>query len=324
VRRFESASRRDPATAAQATQVSASAGAARRGYATTVRWFAGCSEDRAQLLDSRAVSGVGDRAVLLVLRTWDRPASTVVAGVARTGRLVTTTVIRTPVGHEPSLGAATRLLADGVRGVCGLPGAGMCATQPQLRSTAPVPVATVPAMLAEVDLPPVSGVTKPWVGTEPRQARTNAAATGCDRADFSGAAFTNDATRTFLVPGSHLPAQFGLTETVGSLPEARAKAFVAGVRDRLARCHDKQMGTDVTSLRQVTTGRRELGVWNVSTEISDHASVTFLMGIVRDGTSVAQVGFLPAPKVTMTHDAFLGLVQRALDRLQALPAPKRR
>jgi DNA-directed RNA polymerase specialized sigma24 family protein len=323
VRTFESVSRHDPATAAQATQISASPRAARRGYATTVRWFAGCSEDRAQLLTSRAVTGVGDQAVLLVLRTWDHPASTVVAGVARTGRLVTTTVTRTPVGHEPSLGASSRLLADGVRGVCGLPGATMCATQPQLRTAPPVPVATMPAMLAEVDLPPVSGVTRPWVGTQPRQARTNAAATGCDRADFSGRAVSNDATRTFLVPGARLPAQFGLTETVGSLREARAKAFVAEVRDRLARCHDKQMGTDVTRLRQVTTGRRELSVWNVRTEISDHASVTFLMGIVRDGTSVAQVGFVPAPDVTMTHDAFLALVQRALDRLHAMPPPRR-
>ena len=32
-------------------------------------------------------------------------------------------------------------------------------------------------MLAEVDLPPVTGVNRPWVGTEPRRALDNAAAT---------------------------------------------------------------------------------------------------------------------------------------------------
>jgi hypothetical protein len=51
-------------------------------------------------------------------------------------------------------------------------------------------------------------------------------------------------------------------------------------------------------------------------------SVQYLMGIVRDGTSIAQVGFVPDRKVVMRPGAFVALVHRALDRLGAMPPPK--
>lgn len=311
------------ATAVQAAQASRSEKAAGRGYAAALDWFADCRDDRAQLLATRAVAGVGDEAMLLVLRTWDGEGSTVVAGVARTGELVTTTVTRTPVGRTPSASRSAGLLADAVSGLCHLDGAGSCAGTPRLRLAAPVPAAPVPGMLAEVDLPPAHGVRKPWVGTEPRQARTNAAATHCDQTDFSAKPITNNVTRTFLVPGAKLPAQFGLTETVGSLPKKKAAAFVDRVRSRLASCSTKQMGTDVTAVKKIATKDRDLSVWHVSVEINDHQTVDYLMGVVRDGTSVAQIGFVPAGKVGFSPGAFVGIVERALARLSAMPPPKR-
>ncbi|GAA1133575.1 hypothetical protein [Nocardioides aquiterrae] len=308
------------ATAVQTAQASRSEKAARRGYTTALDWFAGCDDDRAQLISTHRVDGVGDAAMLLVLRSWDGPGSMLIAGVARTGELTTTTFTRTPVGATPARQKAAQLLADAVSGLCNLQGAGSCAFGPKLRETAPVPAATVPAMLAEVDLPPVAGVEKPWVGTEPRQARSNAAATTCDRTDFGST--SNGVTRTFLVPGAGLPAQFGLTETIGSLPEKKATAFVERIRTALATCSDKHMGTQVTPVRKVDAKGRDLSVWHVTTEISENKTVDYLMGVVRDGTSIAQVGFVPAPKVGFAPGAFVGIVERALARLGALPAPK--
>jgi hypothetical protein len=176
-------------------------------------------------------------------------------------------------------------------------------------------------MLAEVDLPPVTGVERPWVGTEPRKALQNAAATNCDNTSFRARAMRDNVTRTFLIPGTKLPAQFGLTETIGSLSEPKAKAFVAGVRKKLAACADKKMGTEVTRVRHVTGKHDDLSVWHVTTEISDDVSVNFLMGVVRHDTAVAQVGFVPAPKVTMAPGAFEALVERARVRLAAMSAP---
>ncbi len=104
---------------------------------------------------------------------------------------------------------------------------------------------------------------------------------------------SNNVTRTFLIPEAKLADQFGLTETVGSLPEKQAQAFVADVRAKLATCAEKQMGTEVERVAHADGPHRDLTVWHVTTEISDEQSVRFLMGIVRDGTSIAQVGFVP-------------------------------
>lgn len=324
VRTFDSTGAKNPATAAQQAEVSAGPKAAARGYETAVDWFAGCDEGRAQLLETRGVANVGDEALLLVLREWEKPGSVVVAGVARTGEIVTSTVTRSAVGKEPTEKDAAELLADAVNGLCDQPEAGACATVPRVHATPPVPVAPVPAMLAEVDLPPVAGVTDPWVGTEPQQARTNFAATSCDAADFSAGKISNNVTRTFLIPDAKLADQFGLTETVGSLPEKQAAAFVERVRGKLAVCSEKKMGSQVERIAHANGKHRDLTVWQVTSEISDDESVRYLMGIVRDGTSIAQVGFVPDGKVGMGRGAFIALVERALARLDAMPAPRTR
>lgn len=325
VRTFEAHPQRKspPATAVQTTEVAARPEAAARGYRTAVDWFAACTDDRAQLLSTLEVDGVGDEATVLVLRTWKQPASYVVAGVSRTGQITTTTLTRS-AGAAPKPKEVAGLLGEAVSDLCSLDAAGTCSTRPRLSPTAPVPVGSTPGMLAEVDLPPVAGIRRAWVGTEPRQARDNDAATGCDQANFGRRPVSNGITRTFLIPGAGLPAQFGLTETVGSIPETRAAAFVDDVRAKLARCSDKQMGTQVAKVAHVDRKRQDLTVWRVTTEISDDESVSYFMGIVRDGTSVAQVGFMPAGRRAMSQEDFVALMDRALDRLPALPPPRGR
>ena len=318
----EAARRAAKVTAAQVTEVSRSPRTALRTFDTTLGWYAGCVDERVQLLSARRVDRVGDEAMLLVMRDWDRPVRTIVVGVARTGRLTTTTTARLPGAVDPGARGFARLLGTAVDGLCHLPAGGACARSPRLREAAPPPVGEVPGMLAEVDLPPVPGVDRPWVGTQPRRASSNVAATRCDRADFASAPMTNNLTRSFVVPGARLNDQFGLTETVGSLPVRRAQAFVQQVRSRIAGCPDRVLGTEVTAMRQVRTGRTDLSVWQVRTEISDESSVVFLMGIARSGTSLAQVGFVPDGRVTMGSDAFVALVTRALDRLTAMPPPR--
>ena len=64
----------------------------------------------------------------------------------------------------------------------------------------------------------VPKVSRPWVGTEAREARDNVAATTCDRTDFAVDPVRSNVTRTFLIPDARLPATFGVTETAGSLP----------------------------------------------------------------------------------------------------------
>jgi len=301
----------------ETAELSSNGKGAKTAYATMLGWFAGCTDARVQLLSTYRVDRVGDQAMLMVLRGWQRPQTTILAGVARTGRATTTTVVRYagPSGPAPRTGA--RLLAEAVNGLCSLPTSGACAELPVLREAAPVPSGQVPAMLGTVDLPPIARVERPWVGTEPEPVGENLAASRCDNTDFDVPGMRRAMTRSFVIPGADLSDLFGLTETVGRLPEPRAKEFVAEVRTKLRTCSDRDLGTDVVRVAEESTTDHDLTVWHVRTEISDQETITYLMGIVREGRAVAQVGFVPDGRAQMAPGAFIELVQRAAERLPA-------
>ncbi len=302
----------------QSVEMSTTNRSAKAAYAVMLGWFGGCTDARVQLLSTYDVGAVGDAATLVVLRSWKRPETTMVAGVARTGRASTVMFTRAQDTDRPALTAAARLLADAVNGLCRLPETGPCAEKPEVVPAPPVPAGDVPSMLSEVDLPPVVGIDRPWIGTEARVARANLAASRCDLTRFDVKGMRRNMTRTFVIPEAPLSDLFGLTETVGLLPAKQAGSFIDGVRTRLRTCADRELGTDVVRVADVSTKQQDLTVWHVTTEISDDESVTYLMGIARDGGSVAQVGFVPDGKVQMAPGAFVSLVRRALDRLPAL------
>ena len=302
----------------QTVEMSTTGRSAKAAYAVVLGWFGGCTDARVQLISTHDVGRVGDEAKLVVLRSWKRPATTMVAGIARTGRATTVTFVHSHDVRRPALVGAAGLLADAVNELCRLPDTGPCAEKPETAVSKPVPVGKVPAMLSEVDLPPVVGVDRAWIGTGAKVARTNLAASRCDATRFDAKAMKRNMTRSFVIPGARLSDLFGLTESVGQLTERQARDFVAGVRTRLRTCPDRELGSEVVRVADVSNRRQDLTVWHVTTEISDEESVTYLMGILRDGGSVAQVGFVPDGKVQMAPGAFVSLVHRALDRLPAL------
>jgi hypothetical protein len=63
----------------------------------------------------------------------------------------------------------------------------------------------------------------------------------------------------------------------------------------------------------------DLTAWRVRTQVTDKETVTFFMGIVRNGGAVAQVGFVPDGAHTLTTPQFVALVERAGERLAAMP-----
>ncbi len=270
---------------------------------------------QAQLLGVRRVTGLGDEAQQYAVRAWHRPAMTFVLGLARTGQVTTVTVTRTAGSRTPDLAGNLRLLVAAVDELCVTPGGGPCSATPKATPMAPPAAGPMPMMLSEYDLPPVTGVQRPWMGTTPRRALLNVAATTCDDSSFHGHGWTHDATRSFLVPGAHLATAFGLTETVGRLPADRARSFVDGVRAELASCSDRELGTKVERL----AGGQDLSAWRVRTQVSDKKTVTFYMGVVRHGGAVAQVGFVPDRTHSMTTAQFVALVRRASERLSEMP-----
>lgn len=317
VRNFTAARRKDePQLAAvEAMELSPDENAARRGYVTANAWFAGCTMPQTQLMAVRRIQRLGDDAEQYVLQSWSRPTATFVLGVARTGRITTLTLTRTAGAAPPDLAGNLHLLATAVDNLCSTDYGGGCSAQPHAETVSVPPAGQLPEMLSEFDLPPVAGLTQPWVGTTPRQAVQNAAATGCDRSSFSGHGWRHDATRTFLVPGGHVADSFGITETVGRLPVSKAAAFLARVRSQLGSCSDREPGTDVRRL----AGGSSWTVWRVRTQVSKKQTLTFSMGVVRSGGAVAQVGFVPDGRHTITTTRFVALVHRAGERLRAMP-----
>jgi DNA-directed RNA polymerase specialized sigma24 family protein len=301
--------------AVQTMEFSRDAAAATRAFDTTTAWLAECTMPQTQLLGVRKVDRLGDEAQQYALRAWHRPAMTFVLGVARTGRVTTVALTRSSGPGRPDLAGNLRLLVSAVDDVCPTSAGGPCSSLPKARATAAPRAGRLPMMLSEFDLPPVTGVERPWAGTTPRRAVQNVAATTCDQSSFHGHGWRHDATRSFLIPGAHLATAFGLTETVGRLPLARARTFVDGVRAKLESCSDRQMATKVQRL----AGGPDLAVWRVRTQVSDKTTVTFYMGVVRNGGAVAQVGFVPDGTHSLTTAQFVALVRRASERLDAMP-----
>lgn len=324
VRNFAGTNARLPrATAVQLVEASTTKRTARSTYRTLVGWFAGCADLRVQLIATRSVEQVGDQAIQMVLRSWNRPVTTYVVGVARTGLFTTSTLNRVATDDPPDVDASGRMLAAAVDGLCGLERGGGCATdRPKLAFTTPVRVGMPPALLSEIDLPPISGVNLPWVGTEPVRPSANMAATRCDDVTFAGKfkgiRFTQTSTRTFVIPEADLADEFGLTETVGALPAKQATAFIDEVRARLGSCATRDLGTDVTAGKRFNAKDRSLSVWHLTTEVSDKRTLTYSMAILRSGTSVGQLSFVRSRNVAMSEGAFDALAVRALDRLGTL------
>lgn len=304
-------------TAVQFVEMSRDADQAAQSFETASVWYAGCTDARTQLLSTRAVKRVGDDARTFRLRSWGKTPATITVGVARTGSLVVTNVVRTQ-GRPVSDKAVLTGLAAAVNALCGSEGAATCAGRARARTTLPLDIGTPPGLLSAVDLPPVSAVRGPWVGTEPERARNNYAATRCDRTTFAGKGIRRALTRTFLFPETPNASQLGLTQTVGSMKPAAARRFVEVVRTRIRQCAQANLGTSVTTLTTSSSRARDLSVWALSFELNDRQSFPFLMAIVRDGPAVSQLGFAPDRNMTMSRTDFVALSHRVVERLVTL------
>ncbi len=312
VRTFAAAGR--PVSAVQSTELSRSEDAARTTYATVLSWFAGCTDDRVWLVDTSRVDGLTDEATILELQAPDQttPAQTVL--LARTGRTVTSVVAQARSAGTVALPDALRTLTRAVQLECA---GGACTGTPTLRASGPPPAGSAPGLLAVVDLPPIRALPHPWVGTDPAPAtRRNPAATTCDRTSFAGTRVP--LTRTFLMPQADVPVRFGVAETTGDLRTvAKARAFVRTVEGRMDRCADKDPTTEV---RAIPAGPAPAGssvrAWAMRTEVTAEATVGFRVGLVRTGSRVAQVTFIPTEKAGWTDDQLRAVLRRCAERLR--------
>jgi DNA-directed RNA polymerase specialized sigma24 family protein len=312
--------RRSPVqSVVQTVEISESADNAAATYSTVLSWFASCQGGAVHLSRSFDVAGVADHATLLELESWSRPTTLYTVAVAEVGQVVTTSVVRTVDGEPPRAGNVARVLATAAKSICEKSGADDCPSRPRLEPSAPAPSGEGTGMLATVDMPPLTGVGKPWVGTSPASSKKNLAATSCDHADFPKAGAVRDRTRTFLVPEARLPDRFGLTETYGTFRSPKAAAaFLRTVRSRFDHCEDRDLATKVVATHRFRGDRLDGSTWRLNTELSQSSKVVFDVGFVRRGATVAQVTFVPAGDAELPPGAFGKLMVRAGQRLAEL------
>lgn len=324
VRTFATTGKR-PRRLVQTVEVSSTPGAAHQAYGTTVSWYAGCTVQPVRLLDAFQVTGLGDEAILLRMQTPPELSTSYAVAIARSGALTVSTVLSVPKASVPSVARTTQVLEAAVARLCDSPVAGRCVLEPDPVATAVPPSGEAPGTLASVDLPAIARVTRPWVGTDPAAAAGQSpAATTCDRTDFAQAGVAMPLTRTYVVPRAGLPERFGITETVGEFPTARAATrFTQAVERRMLACPDKELastvGEQLTGRATASPTPTTYALWRLSNQINDREDkVSYWTGVVRSGRYVGQVTFTPVDRYDIDRATFLTLLERAGQRLGEL------
>lgn len=314
----------DGVTATQRTEVSIGSSAASRTYATTLGWYAACTLARVQLVSAATLHGVGDQAWLLQINAAGATPQTYQVVVARSGMITSTLVLQMPTAKAATLASTGGIVELGrvmTQNLCRTSAAGICRRVARAQATPSVPpVAENAGLIATVDLPILAMVQNPWVGTQPVVGGPNLAATTCDATTFAGA---RTRARTFLIPGAGLPQSFGLTETLATYPTAAAAAKSAAmIAAQMATCHKRQISTAVNQQQSVAQNSLApaVSIWHEVAQINSKSQVVnYWMGLTQQGRVVAQITFIPAPKVDTTAAEFLALVERGAQRLTQLP-----
>ncbi|PWN04639.1 hypothetical protein DJ010_03180 [Nocardioides silvaticus] len=293
-------------------------------------WVADCGTPGVRLVSTATSPDLADSSALVVLHDQHPEPTTYVVGIARTGLFTTAVALETDVGPETADGAGiAKLLGAAVDRLCTLPDAGRCTGRTALEPVAPFPAGDVPALLAPVDLPFVGDPARPWMGTPAREitdARTELGVLGCLHppltGEFDGRKFRNDVLRTFVKVDKSLPAEFGLTQGVASLPKKTAGALLEDFRNAINACPDRDAsaGTEVRVLETSDEGARSYTAWHLSTRLPGERTIEYSVAFLRDGDAVSELVFVSAPGARMSDAQFVELTERALQRLPQLPS----
>ncbi|AXT84082.1 hypothetical protein C6I20_01975 [Aeromicrobium sp. A1-2] len=300
---------------AQSIEVSRSAEIASQAYDRLVQWYSDCEHPRVQLVSAYTVQRPFGDFQILKLRSHRSPQRTFTVGFSHSGTITSTLVHEADGKEGPTVQAFARTLNDSVAKVCKDSG-GKCTDTIQVMRTDPPPTTDAPGFLGIVDLPPIGDVDKVWAAA-PVSAKTNPAATQCDKADFAGADAESDARIYVLYQATTLPDQFGVAETVGRFASAKkAKAFVKKVSQRMNSCSDDNLSAKIDQKESFEGPEFSGDVWRVGLEINKGKRTYYRTALIRRGSEVAQVTFTPAGSYDIKQSTFAALATRAATRLK--------
>jgi DNA-directed RNA polymerase specialized sigma24 family protein len=295
---------------------------ARTAYRSLVTRLTRCSPGPTRITGMALLRGAGDQAVSVTTRHVDRRGiyeRRVLA--ARTGPVVVAWMGRSRAG-SPAISAQVlyRLLGSSINAVCARSG-GTCSARPyQQRPQTPPAEPDARGFLSPVDLPVFDGLTRRWTATQVESTGADRASTQCDQGVDSRATSTSSRTYVIAGGGGSLPAIFGLTETVGRFPTAKATTtFVQNVVSAVESCSGAPDTVTADGVNSVDLDRGTAYRWDVSVQTSPSTTVVYRSGLVRMGQSVAQVTFTPGGDYDPKAGGHVALLRRAAERLAQLP-----
>ena len=311
VRRYTSSAR--GTNAVQVIEESRSEREAAKAFATMEGWYARCDDDAVQLLSTHAVDELGNEARAFRLRDFGSRDTDVTVGVVRTGPVTTAVVATTTTAAPAPVNEVLKRAGETVARTC-LRVSGDCSNSLEVSETSPLPTEEHPGFLAAYDMPKVTGVDEPWVGTEPAPSPRNPGATTCDRARFS--APQNPRSRVFVLPTAReVPRRFGLTQTVGTFASAEAaREFVREANASVQSCPDRDLSASRPAVRRLPS-KQQGYVWRFGFEVGESSSVAYRVGLVRDSNRVSLLSVSPADGYDVGPAGFAQLLVRAGQRL---------
>ncbi len=299
----------------QSVEVSSSDKVAEESYRRLVQWYADCEHPRVQLMGSYTVKRPAGDFQIMSFRSYRTPDRTFTVGFGRSGTTTSTLVHEADGKRGPDVGTFAKALDTSVAQVCE-DDDGACDEPIQVQATDPPPTSESPSFLGIVDLPPVADIKQVWAGAR-FSAKSNPAATQCDKATYTSDSVVKAGSRVYvLYQAKDLPPEFGVAETVARFSSnKKAQSFVTKVTQKLDRCADDLLSAKVDQRSKVEAPSAAGRLWRVGFEVEDGSTVYFRTAIVRRGADVAQVTFTPSGKYNISQRAFLDLAQRAAVRL---------
>ncbi|MGH3462707.1 MAG: hypothetical protein ACRDP9_14695 [Kribbellaceae bacterium] len=299
-------------TAVQYVELSSDPGGAQRAYNTIVGWMSGCATPKQRLVASYTADGFGDRGIVAVFAQpvggkQVRYRTLAVAGTGAATMVfeyiaVATSQPRT-AGTVGAAGAALKLMCTETESAC----PHTLELKPSLLTANTEP----PGFMTPIDLPVVGALSQPWLGVD----GTVNAGSGCEQINLTKAKSRKAKSRTYLVPGAKVPAEFGMDTMVAEFASpTAAQAFVSTVTSAVDKCATTQSNAKVKRTKTVQyRGGINGQTWRVVYDLGT-GSITYRVGLVRAGKRAVHVVFPVMKGLDISDDAFADVLARAGQR----------
>ena len=288
-----------------------------QAFAVAAKTLGGCAEMGAYIQSGWSVTGLGDKAVGLVV-VVERDGQTKHHSVVlnRTGRVTNVMdVVRN--GDPVEIAKVANALAAPTAVQCRNSG-GACPKNVSVKPAPPPLGGDVPGFLAAGDLPPIAQTPSLWVGDVPGDPRPTFTGSQCENVDWAKSPASARTARTYLLDQGPDPA-FGLDEIILTMKsDEAARKFVANLRTTVEKCPKRKLTASVPSPKSISgsgAGGKKVEGWGVTvTQKVSNGSLKYRLGAVAAGPKVVYTFLSPKGKLDLSDEKWRMVAVRAGQR----------